>query len=238
MYSFKHALTQDVVYARRAGAPATATYHTAAGSASRSYSPRRIDDVVELVALPLQARPGVGQGGDLFQGGRRLKALADVGEPRGAGLPRRSAGGVAAPARDAGDAREQGDRCAHSISGAPLYPLGEFEKMLAYLREAEAMAPLRDLLIRAPARGWSPSTCAEYFRQRGRFAEARTLASKRSRHGRQASRRSSPLNSTRSRLCRARTCQRPRRLPASIRGCCGPSQAAAANGEPRRVRRR
>ena len=54
-----------------------------------------------------------------------------------------------------------------------LYPLGEFEKMLTYLQEAEAMA---SAISDARRLGWVSIYTAEYFRQTGRFAEARTLA--------------------------------------------------------------
>jgi tetratricopeptide (TPR) repeat protein len=54
-----------------------------------------------------------------------------------------------------------------------LYPLGEFEKMVTYLQEAEAMA---SAISDARRLGLVSIHTAEYFRQRGRFAEARTLA--------------------------------------------------------------
>ena len=54
-----------------------------------------------------------------------------------------------------------------------LYPLGEFEKMLAYLQEAEAMA---SAISDERRLGLVSIHTAEYLRQTGRFAEARTLA--------------------------------------------------------------
>jgi tetratricopeptide (TPR) repeat protein len=54
-----------------------------------------------------------------------------------------------------------------------LYPLGEFEKMVTYLQEAEAMARA---ISDARRLGLVSIHTAEYFRQRGQFAEARTLA--------------------------------------------------------------
>ena len=98
-----------------------------------------------------------------------------------------------------------------------LYPLGEFEKMLAYLREAEAMA---SAISDSRRLGLVSIHTAEYFRQTGRFAEARTLAEQALALGEQAAGRPAPA------LCgpvsRARL-PRPRRLPARVRDCCGPS---------------
>jgi tetratricopeptide (TPR) repeat protein len=54
-----------------------------------------------------------------------------------------------------------------------LYPLGEFEKMLTYLRAAEAMA---SAISDAHRLGLVSIHTGEYFRQTGRFAEARALA--------------------------------------------------------------
>ena len=54
-----------------------------------------------------------------------------------------------------------------------LYSLGEFEKMLTYLQEAEAMA---SALSDSRRLGLVSLHSAEYFRQTGRFAEARALA--------------------------------------------------------------
>jgi tetratricopeptide (TPR) repeat protein len=54
-----------------------------------------------------------------------------------------------------------------------LYPLGEFEKMLTYLREAEAMA---SAISDERRLGLVCIHTAEYLRQTGRFAEARRRA--------------------------------------------------------------
>ena len=54
-----------------------------------------------------------------------------------------------------------------------LYPLGEFEKMLVYLQEAETMATA---ISDSRRLGLISIDTAEYFRQTGRFAEARALA--------------------------------------------------------------
>jgi hypothetical protein len=54
-----------------------------------------------------------------------------------------------------------------------LYPLGEFEKMLACLREAEAMATA---ISDSRRLGLVSIHTAEYFRQTGRFTEARERA--------------------------------------------------------------
>jgi tetratricopeptide (TPR) repeat protein len=54
-----------------------------------------------------------------------------------------------------------------------LYRLGQFEKMVTYLREAEGMA---NAISDARRLGLVSIHTAEYYRQTGRFAEARTLA--------------------------------------------------------------
>src|SRR5207249_2436402 len=72
------------------------------------------------------------------------------------------------------DAREQEIDVRLELRGS-LYPLGEFEKMLTYLREAEAMA---SEISDARRLGLVCIHTAEYLRQTGRFAEARTLAAK------------------------------------------------------------
>jgi tetratricopeptide (TPR) repeat protein len=70
------------------------------------------------------------------------------------------------------ETREQGIDVRLELRGA-LYPLGEFEKMLTYLREAEAMA---GAISDSRRLGLVSIHTAEYFRQTGRFAEARNLA--------------------------------------------------------------
>ncbi len=72
------------------------------------------------------------------------------------------------------ETREQGIDVRLELRGS-LYPLGEFEKMLAYLREAEAMA---SAISDEGRLGLVSIHTAEYLRQTGRFAEARTLAEK------------------------------------------------------------
>ena len=53
-----------------------------------------------------------------------------------------------------------------------LYPLGDFEKMLTYLREAEALA---NKIGDTRRLGWIGIHTGEYLRQTGRFAEAREV---------------------------------------------------------------
>jgi class 3 adenylate cyclase/tetratricopeptide (TPR) repeat protein len=70
------------------------------------------------------------------------------------------------------ETREQAIDVRLDLRGS-LYSLGQFEKMLAYLQEAETMA----IAISDSRRlGLVFLHSAEYFRQTGRFAEARTLA--------------------------------------------------------------
>src|SRR2546426_6722290 len=169
MYSFKHALTQDVVYAgvleRR-----RRQHHSAAGRGLEELYAGRSDDVVELIAYHF----GRGQVWDkattylrqsAVKAQRRSahrEALACLEEAMGAlrHLP------------ETPERQEQEIDVRIELRGS-LYPLGEFEKMLTYLREAEAMASA----ISDPRRlGLVSIHTAEYFRQTGRFAEARTLA--------------------------------------------------------------
>src|SRR5262249_39241873 len=70
------------------------------------------------------------------------------------------------------ETREQGIDVRLELRGS-LYPLGEFEQMLTYLQEAEAMA---GVISDSRRLGLVSIHTAEYFRQTGRFAEARTLA--------------------------------------------------------------
>jgi tetratricopeptide (TPR) repeat protein len=169
MYSFKHALTQDVVYGavleRR-----RRTYHAAAGRGLEELYAGRTDDVVELIGYHF----GRGQVWDkasmyLRQAGAKAQrrsahreALACLEEALGAlrHLP------------ETPESRGQGIDVRLELRGS-LYPLGEFEKMLTYLREAEAMA---DAISDSRRLGLVSIHTAEYFRQTGRFAEARTLA--------------------------------------------------------------
>src|SRR5882724_6655075 len=151
MYSFKHALTQDVVYAglleRR-----RRQHHAAAGHGLEELYAGRIDDVVELIAYHY----GRGQVWD--------KALTSFEEALEAlrRLP------------ETPETREQGIDVRLELRGS-LYPLGEFEKMLTYLREAESMA---GAISDERRLGLVCIHAAEYLRQTGRFAEARALAEK------------------------------------------------------------
>jgi class 3 adenylate cyclase/tetratricopeptide (TPR) repeat protein len=70
------------------------------------------------------------------------------------------------------ETREQEIDVRLEIRGS-LYSLGQFEKMLTYLQEAQAMA---SAISDARRLGLVSLHSAEYFRQTGRFAEARTLA--------------------------------------------------------------
>ena len=116
MYSFKHALTQDVVYSgvlERRRRSTTRRRAAASRSCARAGRRRRRADRV-----PLRARAGVGQGRDLSEAGRG-QGPGEVGAPGGAGLARRGAGGAPPPARDAGDAAAR-DRRAPRAPGLAL----------------------------------------------------------------------------------------------------------------------
>src|SRR5439155_3936888 len=169
MYSFKHALTQDVVYAgvleRR-----RRTYHTAAGVGLEELYSGRIDDVVELVAYHF----GRGQVWD--KAATRLRQAAVKAQRTSAHREALTSLEEALEALrhlpETPETREQEIDVRLELRGS-LYPLGEFEKMLTYLREAEAMA---SAISDSRRLGLVSIHTAEYFRQTGRFAEARTLA--------------------------------------------------------------
>jgi class 3 adenylate cyclase/tetratricopeptide (TPR) repeat protein len=169
MYSFKHALTQDVVYAgvleRR-----RRQHHAAAGHGLEELYAGRIDDAVELIAYHF----GRGQVWD--QAATYLRQAAVKAQRRSA---HREALVCLEEALEAlrhlpetPETREQEIDVRLELRGS-LYPLGEFEKMLTYLREAEAMA---SAISDSRRLGLVSIHTAEYFRQTGRFAEARTLA--------------------------------------------------------------
>jgi class 3 adenylate cyclase/tetratricopeptide (TPR) repeat protein len=169
MYSFKHALTQDVVYAgvleRR-----RRTYHTAAGVGLEELFSTSIDDVVELVAYHFR-RGQVWAKAATYLRRAAAKAQARAAH-REALASLEEALEVLRHLPEAPETRKQEIDVRIDLRGA-LYPLGEFEKMLAYLREAEAMATA---ISDSRRLGLASIHIAEYFRQRGRFAEARTLA--------------------------------------------------------------
>ena len=169
MYSFKHALTQDVVYdgvlERR-----RRQHHAAAGHGLEELYAGRIDDVVELIAYHF----GRGQVWDQAASYFRLAAVK---------AQRRSAHREALTCLEEAlqalrhlpetpETREQGIDVRLELRGS-LYPLGEFEKMLTYLQEAEAMA---GAISDSRRLGLVSIHTAEYFRQTGRFAEARARA--------------------------------------------------------------
>ena len=169
MYSFKHALTQDVVYTgvleRR-----RRTYHAAAGRGLEDLYTGHIDDVVELIAYHF----GRGQVWEkavayfrqaAVRAERRSayqQAVANLEEAREAlrHLP------------ETPETREQGIDIRLELRGS-LYRLGDFEKMLTYLQEAEGMARA---ISDSRRLGLVSIHTAEYYRQTGRFADARTLA--------------------------------------------------------------
>ncbi len=96
MYSFKHALTQDVVYTslleRR-----RRRFHAAAGRGLEELYAGRIDDVVEILAYHFERERGGREGGRLRHP-RRREGAAPVGQHRGPGPVR---GSPQAPGLDA-----------------------------------------------------------------------------------------------------------------------------------------
>jgi len=171
MYSFKHALTQDVVYAglleRR-----RRQHHAAAGHGLEELYAGRIDDVVELIAYHY----GRGQVWDKAVSYFRQAAVKAQRKSahREALTSFEEALEALRRLPETPETREQGIDVRLELRGS-LYPLGEFEKMLTYLREAEAMA---SVISDERRLGLVCIHTAEYLRQTGRFAEARTLAEK------------------------------------------------------------
>ena len=169
MYSFKHALTQDVVYAgvleRR-----RRTYHTAAGTGLEELFAGGINDVVELVAYHFR-RGQVWEKAATYFRRAAVKAQARSAH-REAMASLEEALESLRHLRQTPETREQEIDVRIDLRGS-LYPLGEFDKMLGYLREAETMA---NAISDSRRLGWVSIHTAEYFRQTGRFGESRALA--------------------------------------------------------------
>ena len=171
MYSFKHALTQDVVYdsvleRRRRG------YHVAAATGLEELYPANQDPVVELIAYHFQ-RGQVWDKAASYLRQAAVKAQARWAH-REAVTSLEAALEALGHLPETSETKVQGVDVRLALRGS-LYPLGEFEKMLTYLREAEAMAGAvsderRLALVYIHT--------AEYLRQTGQFTDARTLAEK------------------------------------------------------------
>ena len=169
MYSFKHALTQDVVYAGVLGRRRR-QHHAAAGRGLEDLYAGRIDDVVELIAYHF------GRGQVWNKAATYLRQAAVKAQGRSAHREALTCLEEALQALrhlpEAPETREQEIDVRLELRGS-LYPLGEFEKMLTYLQEAEAMA---SAISDSRRLGLVSIHTAESYRQTGRFAEARTLA--------------------------------------------------------------
>src|SRR5437870_1816345 len=169
MYSFKHALTQDVVYAGVLGRRRR-LHHAAAGHGLEELYAGRLDDVVELIAYHF----GRGQVWD--KAATYLRQAAVKAQRRSAHREALASLEEALEALrhlpETPETLEQGIDVRLDLRGS-LYPLGDFDKMLSYLQEAEAMA---SAISDSRRLGLVSIHTAEYFRQTARFAEARTLA--------------------------------------------------------------
>ena len=168
-YTFKHALTQDVVYGgvleRR-----RRTYHAAAALGLEELYAGRIAEAVEVIAHHF-ARGQIWDKAATYLRQAAVKAQARSAHREALA----SLEGALAALRHLPETphrREQEIDVRLELRGT-LYPLGEFEKMLAYLREAETMA---SAISDSRRLGLVSVHTAEYLRQTGRFAEARTLA--------------------------------------------------------------
>ena len=226
MYSFKHALTQDVVYTslleRR-----RRRFHAAAGRGLEELYAGRIDDVVEILAYHF-GRGQVWDKAAVYQRRAAAKAQARSAH-REAVVCLEEALDALRHLPETPETREQNIDVRLELRGS-LYPLGEFEKMLAYLREAEAMA---SAISDEGRLGLVCIHTAEYLRQTGRFAEARDARRESAGHGRQAAGRPAPeLRGPVFRAC----LPRPRRLPARLGTAASRHAVAAARRVDGRVR--
>ena len=171
MYSFKHALTQEVVYSgvleRR-----RRQYHTAAARGLEELYSERVNDVVELLGYHF-GRGQVWHKAAIYQRQGAVKAQGKSAH-REALASFEEALEALRRLPDTPESREQGIDVRLELRGS-LYPLGEFGRMMAYLGEAEAMA---SAISDEGRLGLVCIHTAEYLRQTGRFAEARTLAEK------------------------------------------------------------
>ena len=217
MYSFKHALTQDVVYEgvleRR-----RRRYHAAAGLGLEELYAGQTDEVVELIAYHF----GRGQVWDKAATYLRQAAVKAQGKSahREALASLEEALEALRHLPETPETREQEIDVRLELRGS-LYPLGEFEKMLTYLREAEAMASAisdarRLGLVSIHTRRILPPDGAV---RRGAHA-CRASAG----HGRQAA--GPPAPALRQPLPWARL-PRPRRLPARLGAVAGRRAVAA-----------
>src|SRR5262249_54473464 len=169
MYSFKHALTQDVVYAgvleRR-----RRQYHAAAGLGLEELYTGQIDEVVELIAYHY----GRGQVWDKAATHLRQAAVKAQGKSahREALIFLEEALEALRHLPETPETREQEIDVCLDLRGS-LYPLGEFAKLLTYLQEAEAMA---SAISDARRLGLVSIHTPGHVRPTGQFAEARALA--------------------------------------------------------------
>ena len=169
MYSFKHALTQDVVYGsvleRR-----RREYHAAAAVGLEALYAVNREPVLELIAYHFQ-RAQVWDKAATYLRQAAVKAQSRAAH-REALASLEAALEALRHLPEMPETREQEIDVRLALRGS-LYPLGEFEKMLTYLREAEAMATA---ISDSRRLGLVSIHIAEYFRQTGQFAKARTLA--------------------------------------------------------------
>ena len=136
MYSFKHALTQDVVYAgvleRR-----RRTYHTAAGLGLEELFSGRIHDVVELVAYHF-GRGQVWDKASTYFKQAGAKALTHSAHAEAVTCFEQA---IAAVARlpESRDRQEQAIDLRFGLRNS-LWPLGQIERLFEHLDEAKSLA--------------------------------------------------------------------------------------------------
>src|SRR5262249_4229040 len=146
------------------------TYHTAAGIGLEELFFGNLDDVVELVAYHF-GRGQVWDKAAMYLRQSAVKAQAKSAHREALGSLEEALQALR-HLPETPETREQEIDVRIDLRGS-LYPLGEFDKMLGYLREAEEMAAAIGDSRRL---GLVSIHTAEYFRQTGRFAQARELA--------------------------------------------------------------
>ncbi len=168
-YSFKHAMTHDVAYASLLQGRRRMVHSRIVEAIEQLYANRLTEHVERLAHHAYRGQVWdkavtyLRQAGAKAQGrSAHQQALACLEEAL-----------EALRHQPETPARQEQEIDLHLALRGSLYPLGEFPTMVAHLREAEALARA---LADARRLGLVSIYTGEYFRQAGRFVEARQLA--------------------------------------------------------------